>query len=110
MIIYNVTVKIESEVAKEWLQWMKNEHIPEVIHTGLFTHARILKLIGHDDEQGIAYAIQYHCRDMASLEKYQAEFAKELQSKHTERYKDKYVAFRTIMQELWTREGDSNNC
>ena len=40
MILYNVTVKILPEVAEEWEKWMKAEHIPEVMATGLFQWAR----------------------------------------------------------------------
>ena len=33
MIIYNVTVKIEHVIANQWLLWLKNVHIPELIAT-----------------------------------------------------------------------------
>ena len=33
MIIYNVTVKIEAEAADEWVKWMKEEHMPELMKT-----------------------------------------------------------------------------
>ncbi len=29
MYIYNVTVNIEESAEKDWLDWMKNKHIPE---------------------------------------------------------------------------------
>ena len=36
MIIYNVTVSIDKEIEKQWLDWMKNTHIPDVMNTALF--------------------------------------------------------------------------
>jgi hypothetical protein len=36
MIVYNVTVKVNTEVHDEWFAWMKETHIPEVMKTGLF--------------------------------------------------------------------------
>jgi len=36
MILYNVTVKIMKPLEAEWLKWMKEVHIPDVINTGLF--------------------------------------------------------------------------
>ena len=39
MLIYNVTINIEESVEKEWLAWMQQVHIPEVIATGKFVKA-----------------------------------------------------------------------
>jgi len=30
MILYNVTVSIDPEIAEEWLTWMREVHIPDV--------------------------------------------------------------------------------
>lgn len=35
MIIYNVTVNIEHNVHDEWLKFMKDEHIPDVMKNKL---------------------------------------------------------------------------
>ena len=45
MFVYNVTVSIDESVREEWLNWMKNVHVPDVMSTGLFTESRILKVI-----------------------------------------------------------------
>lgn len=36
-IVYNVTTKVELSIAEEWLTWLKDEHIPDLIKTGCFT-------------------------------------------------------------------------
>ena len=36
MIIYNVTISIRPDLEGEVLAWLKNEHIPEILETGLF--------------------------------------------------------------------------
>ena len=45
MFVYNVTVSIDESVREEWLNWMKNVHVPDVMSTGLFIESRILKVI-----------------------------------------------------------------
>ena len=60
MIIYNVTIKVEHSIADQWLVWLKEEHINEVINTGCFTHATILRLIEADDTEGVTFAVQYY--------------------------------------------------
>ena len=59
MIIYNVTIKVSKSIADNWMQWLKEEHIPDVTGTGCFTTANILQLLEIDDDEGPTYAIQY---------------------------------------------------
>lgn len=98
MILYNVTVKIVNTVHDDWLAWMRDVHIPDVMNTGLFTSYKIVKILGEEEDGGTTYAIQYLSPSMETFQKYQANHAKDLQVEHTERYENKYVAFRTLME------------
>ena len=49
MYIYNVTIKIDIARADEWLTWMREEHIPEVMATGYFVENRICRLVDEGD-------------------------------------------------------------
>lgn len=100
MILYNVTVNIDDSVHEEWLNWMINKHIPDVLATGLFIENKIFKIINPDSEEGNTYSIQYFLDSMEDYEKYQREFAPKLQDEHLKKYKDKFVAFRTIMESV----------
>ncbi len=96
-VIYNVTVVIEEAAEQEWLHWMKEVHIPEVMATGFFLDNRICKILA-ESEGGISYAIQYTCPSMLDFETYQKEHAPKLQKEHTERYNGKFAAFRTLLE------------
>ncbi len=98
MILYNVTVNTDSSVHDEWLEWMTTIHIPEVLATGLFIENKIFRILSEEIEDGYTYSIQYFLKSLNDLDKYQKEFAPELQRKHSEKYKDKFVAFRTVME------------
>lgn len=97
MYIYNVTVNIEESVHDDWLAWMKSVHIPDVLATGLFIDNRLCQVMV-DEEQGITYSIQYRLKDLSHLKTYQEKFAAKLQAEHLARYRDKFVAFRTILR------------
>jgi len=97
-IVYNVTVKISNLVKDEWLSWMKEEHIPDVMKTGKFLEWRIQRILGDEDPDATTYAIQYIAASMDDFLDYNQHYAKALQEEHTTRYKDKYVAFRTLME------------
>ena len=98
MIIYNVTVSVLESISDEWLDWMKNVHIPEVMATGLFIENRILKLKLPETEEGVTYAIQYSMKSMDEYNKYQKEFAPALQKLHTGKYTNRVHAFRTVLE------------
>ncbi|HMQ64215.1 MAG TPA: DUF4286 family protein [Flavilitoribacter sp.] len=100
MILYNVTIKIDHTAHVDWMWWMKKVHIPEVMGTGCFVEYKFCRILGDDDEQGVTYAIQYFSPDMATFKSYQANHAPRLQRDLAERYPDKYVAFRTLMEVL----------
>ncbi len=98
MIIYNVTVKIEAAIHEEWLKWMKEVHIPDVMATQCFERYQICKLLHQEEDGGMTFAFQYSCKTMQDLQHYNINYAARLQKEHTERYKNRYVAFRTLME------------
>lgn len=98
MILYNVTVKIEHESHEAWVSWMKDVHIPDVMATGMFLEYRMGRLLGMDEADGVTYAIQYYATDMATFELYRTNFAPKLQADVNEKFKGKFVAFRTLLE------------
>jgi len=97
MIIYNVTINIENDVREEWLKWMKEVHIPDVMKTGYFIENKICKVLV-DEEQGTTYSIQYTCESMKELDTYKREHAVRLQKDVADKYANKFVAFRTVLE------------
>lgn len=97
MILYNVTINIESDVHEEWLKWMREVHVPEVMQTGLFIENKICRLL-HEEEQGITYAFQYTCASLVEYEKYKSEHAPRLQAEVRKKYEGKFVAFRSLLE------------
>ena len=98
MIIYNVTVSIEKEVSEEWVAWMREVHIPNVMATGYFLEHRFAKVLLVDDEGGLTYTTQYVCKNMADLQVYQGSHAQRLQAEVKEKFEGKYAAFRTVLE------------
>lgn len=98
MLIYNVTVQVDKEIDAQWLAWLQAEHIPELMSTGCFSHYQVVKLLDVDESEAITYAIQYYSASRNLLDKYLNEYAAELRKKTTEKWRDRFVAFRTIME------------
>ncbi len=97
MYIYNVTVNIEEEAHDEWLAWMKETHIPDVMETGMFISNRMLEVMV-EGENGRTYSIQYEVKDMETVLLYQQVYAPKLQQDHKDKFEGKFVAFRTMLR------------
>jgi D-mannonate dehydratase len=97
MYLYNVTLIVDDAAAAEWLDWMQTEHVPRVMATGKFLSSKLLRVVDSPNE-GVTFCAQYLAETIADYEEYQAEFAPALQQELNDKFKDRFVAFRTLMQ------------
>jgi hypothetical protein len=98
MFIYNISLKLEWEIVEEWLRWMREEHIHEVLGTGCFYDYKLFKLMGQDDSEGPTFVVQYFCDKKIDYLRYKKEHAPQLQQKGIEKFGNKFVAFRSVME------------
>ena len=100
MFLYNVTVGIDKDVEQEWLQWMKDEHAPKVMDTGMFFDYKIYRVL-HDQEEGsVSYSVQYFAHTINHITTYFEKFAPALLEEHRTRFRDKHIAFMTLLEEI----------
>ncbi|WP_316805896.1 DUF4286 family protein [Pedobacter agri] len=97
MFLYNVTLILDDSAAQEWLQWMQEIHIPEVLATGMFVSNRLLKVVDSPNE-GVTYCAQYIAETLENYNEYQSTYAPALQEKLNEKFKNRFVAYRTLME------------
>jgi hypothetical protein len=98
MIIYNVTVKVENSIADDWVKWIMEEHIPEIINTGCFQKGSLLRLLECDDSEGPTYAVQYFAESKSQYNTYISQFSEKMRQKGFEKWGNKFIAFRSVMQ------------
>ena len=84
MIIYNITTKVHWSIHDEWLRWMQQTHIKEIMETGCFTRYQMVKLLETDEEEGATYAIQYYAENMEAYERYIAHFSEILRQEYSQ--------------------------
>lgn len=99
MILYNVTLNVSPAVHDDWLSWMQKVHIPAVMATGFFLKFKICRLL-RSAEEGVTYSVQYFCESTKRLHQYQVQHAPKLQKDHMDRYGEKVVAFRSLLEVL----------
>ncbi len=98
MIIYNVTINIDDSVHNEWLEWMKSEHIPQVLATGKFKEARLTKVLVEEEQGGVTYSIQFRALSRQALDDYYNNDAEALRNESSKKFADKMLAFRTELE------------
>ncbi|NND78448.1 MAG: DUF4286 family protein [Maribacter sp.] len=98
MYIYNVTTNIDESVHDQWLKWMKEIHIPEVLATGKFLSAKMCKVLVEEDMGGITYSVQYTTVDKETLLAYYKEEAPSLRQEVLRLFPNKFVSFRTELE------------
>jgi len=98
MIIYNVTIKVEQAIADEWVSWMKEEHILDLMDTGLFIECRLCRLLEQDEADGVTYSAQYVCASMAEYNAYIDTHAQTMRERAFSRFGARFVAFRSVME------------
>jgi hypothetical protein len=67
MILYNVTTSLEPSIADEWVAYMRDHHMAEVVGTGCFIRSVLLRLLNEEDD-GVTYAAQYFSVSLEQLE------------------------------------------
>ena len=100
MILYNVTVGIDVASEDEWLSWMKSKHIPDVMNTGKFESHKIFKVLNQEQEDTVSYSVQYFAKSIDHVVDYLNNFAPALSAEHRDMFKDRHVAFRTLLEEV----------
>lgn len=97
MILYNVTTSLDPEIAEQWLAYMRDTHMPEVMATGFFLKSQLCRMLNEQDD-GITYAAQYYCVSLEQLEEYQQLAAPALRNDMEKHFGGRYASFRTMLE------------
>src|SRR5690554_236057 len=100
MILYNLTIHIAAEKEKDFVKWMKEVHIPEVMATGLFEESKFFKLLLEVEEGGINYSTQYFTASLENFHNYQEHFAAGIHEKLKEKFGEQLVFFGSLLEQI----------
>ena len=97
MIIYNETVIIEEATHREWLRWMQQEQIPNIMATGCFTSHQMLTVLDSPNE-GVTYCIQFHTDTIDNINRYYELYLQDFHNRLNQRFENRFVMFNTLME------------
>jgi phosphoribosylamine-glycine ligase len=78
--------------------WMQHKHIPEILATGKFSSARLVRVLIEEEMGGVTYSAQYTTDSKETLEKYYNEDAPRFRAEGASLFGDKMLAFRTELE------------
>jgi len=100
MIVYNLTIKVSWGILDKWLPWEMQEHIPAVMATQLFDDYKFFRLLDEDETEGPTFVLQYFTTALERYEQYIIEFAARFRQEGQDKWGDRFIAFRTVMEEV----------
>ena len=100
MYIYNVTTNVESNKVEEWLEYMKNTHIPAMIGTGCFTGAKLTRVMVQEEMGGKTFSIQYAVNHKENLKAYYVTYMADMNRRVEKQFSGSYVQFQTELEVL----------
>jgi phosphoribosylamine-glycine ligase len=78
--------------------WMQHKHIPEMLATGKFSSAKMVRVIIEEEMGGTTYSVQYTTDCRETLQKYYQEDAPALREEGIKLFGDKMLSFRTELE------------
>ena len=96
-LIYNITFKVELSIADEFFKWMAEEHLIEILKTGMFDSVRLTR-VRLDENDGETFAYQFTTPSEQYLEKYLREDAAKFEEIVGKRFANKFVFFTSILE------------
>jgi 3-hydroxyisobutyrate dehydrogenase-like beta-hydroxyacid dehydrogenase len=92
-VVYEVTARVDDALAYDYERFMIEDHVPEVVRTGCFLHARL-------DQGGEGqYRAAYHAASQTEVDRYLTDFAPSLRGKMTARFPTGMTLSRRIWSE-----------
>ncbi len=100
MIVYNISMKVNAAIEKDWVEWQHQEHIPAIMASGQFSDYRFYKLLEEENDEGATYIIQYFASSIENYNSYITHIAPQLRQKAFDKWGNQFIAFRSIMKDV----------
>ncbi len=100
MILYNTTYSVATEIADDWLRWMKRFFVSAAEATELPVSHKILRLLTELDNGGVTYSFQLNFETMKDYNTFQELHADALRQRMQHRFGNQFLSFDTLLEEV----------
>jgi len=99
MLIYNETFIIDDAIETDWLQYIKNTHIPAILATGAFDSHKVLNVLDSPNE-GVTYCLQFQTDKVERYSDFYYKHVEEIHANHNKNFEERFALFHTVMEEV----------
>lgn len=96
--LYNITYNIEEQIHDQWLRWVQEYHIPDVLKNTPFVGAKLIKVWMDEELGGITYSIQYQAENRAMLDIFLYESKFNIFGDMLKMFPNQFVSFSTELE------------
>lgn len=99
MVLYNRTVVVDNDIKQEWLRWVKQFHIQDMLNTGLFEKGRVFQLVtGNQPEGNTTFTVQLITSSMEHVELFRQRYEQAFEDEQSRKYGEKCLNFTSILE------------
>lgn len=108
-LLYNITLKINENLAKDWLHEMKERYLPAITDGKIIVFSQINELLIEQEDEDLTFAVQFIFATKAIYDTDGLQSLGQFLKLLDEAYLGKYVYFTTKMEILHSYSRPSHN-
>lgn len=98
MLIFNTTFLVSDKTHGIWIKWVREQHIPFMLESGMLSNPQVAKVISTEDQEGTSYSVQFHVEDMKTLEDWHIQYAKTFEKQFAEKFGTEGMFFASVLE------------
>ncbi|MBP5307496.1 MAG: DUF4286 family protein [Paludibacteraceae bacterium] len=100
MIICNTTYCMEAERTEEFLEWLRNEHLPSMEATGVLTSPVVSRVMTTGGDEAVSISVQLRAESQETYEAWRAKEGGSAVQSLRKRFGETVLSFTTLMEVL----------
>jgi len=100
MVLYNITINIDSEKEEEFIAWMNQVYFYGIMQTGLFYEKRFFRLLQEDNGEGINFSAQFLAENLEDLKFFQSRYGAIFRERIKEKFGNQFVSFQSVLESV----------
>lgn len=98
-VVYEVNIRVKSEVAEDYVKWLETTHIKDVMKENDFKSSVLFTVLGHEgDTEYRYYTIQSTLDSQEKIENYIVNVAPKMRSLTIEKFGDNFTFERRVLK------------
>lgn len=100
-MVFNTTYHVENNSLDDFLLFVKEFLITNVLEEKSFSNPRLLKIIGGEEDEGVSLAFQFDIKDLDSLNEWYENAGSDINEKMLSQFGQRVAGFSTLMETLY---------